>query len=78
MRDHEIDLACPRCGEALALTTEWGWIDSNTCTATLACPHCRTETGWSDAAVVVCHPATEAEALAGIDPETWLAQMARS
>ena len=31
---------CPICDRAAILTTEWGWIDDDTCTATLRCPDC--------------------------------------
>ena len=46
---------CPRCGNPAALTTEWGWIDDETCTATLACPDCRTEPAYHSALVHCVH-----------------------
>lgn len=66
MTRHKTQLECPRCEGDLSLTTEWGWIDNQTCTATVCCPECRTDTGWSDDAVMVCHAPSEKEALAGV------------
>lgn len=75
MKRHDTTDSCPRCRDDLALTTEWGWIDDETCTATLCCPSCRTEPAYACAAVVVCHAATEREALAGVSSMELLANM---
>ena len=55
MKTHKTDVQCPFCGESAALTTEWGWVDDDTCTATLCCPSCRTLSDHSDDAVQVAH-----------------------
>ena len=72
MTKHECNLECPRCEGMLALTTEWGYDGQDTCTAVLCCPDCRTESGWSEDAVEICHASTEEEALAGIDSDELL------
>ena len=41
---------CPICDRAAILTSEWGWIDDDTCTATLRCQDCN-----DDRAVVCVH-----------------------
>lgn len=43
MKEYDTDETCPFCERALSLTTEWGWIDADTCTVILCCPHCRVE-----------------------------------
>ena len=55
MRHHEMEETCPHCGNDLALTTEWGWIDEETCTAVLCCPVCRTEQAHRHPAVLAFH-----------------------
>ena len=68
---------CPRCGSNLALTTEWGWIDADTCTAVLCCPECRTDCGWADAAVTICHEPNEEDAKNGVSVAALVSQMRR-
>ena len=68
---------CPRCGGNLALTTEWGWIDADTCTAVLCCPECRTDCGWADAAVTICHEPNEEDAMDGVSVAALVSQMRR-
>lgn len=75
MKTHKCEGDCPKCGESLALTTEWGWIDDDTCTAILCCPSCRTECGWSEAAVVGHDAESEEDALAGVSVDDLLSQM---
>lgn len=65
MQNHKTELTCPRCEGLLALTTEWGWVNDETCTAVLCCPDCRIELGFAERAVVGHDAATEEEALAG-------------
>ena len=58
MKSEKTNLRCPYCGDLMALTTEWGWIDKDTCTATLACPYCRTDSEHADDAVWMHHEAS--------------------
>lgn len=76
MKNHEHDGICPRCGETLSLTTEWGWIDGDTCTAVLCCAECRTETRYTDAAVVMAHGSDEKSAIDALDDSEFYRQMA--
>jgi len=78
MKNHETTAICPACGSRAALTTEWGWVDDDTCTATLACPGCRTESGLACAAAQVSHAPDEDAALAGIDPTAWAHEIAQA
>jgi hypothetical protein len=77
MKDHETEARCPNCNDSMVLTTEWGWIDDETCTATLCCPSCRTLTQFAeDDDIVRCYhhrrtpdqdrEAAEAASLAGL------------
>ena len=75
MKTHECESNCPRCGDELSLTTEWGWRDGDTCTAVLCCMSCRTESGWQETACQVCHASSEDEALAGISAEDFVGAM---
>jgi hypothetical protein len=55
MKRHKTSEKCPFCRQRASLTTEWGWIDNDTCTATLCCPTCRTDTDHCEDAVQVTH-----------------------
>jgi len=55
VEEEPTETQCPRCGNPATLTTEWGWIDEDTCTATLACPDCRTEPAYHSALVHCVH-----------------------
>jgi len=55
MKKHATTEKCPFCGQKAVLTTEWGWIDDDTCTATLCCPACRTTCGHAEDACAVAH-----------------------
>jgi len=55
MKKHKTTERWPFRRKPAALTTEWGWIDNDTCTATLCCPACRTDTDHAEDAVQVAH-----------------------
>lgn len=80
MISHETDEVCPVCQGPLALTTEWGWINDDICTAVLCCPDCRTIQLMSDDAVQLHNRRrkpdeddedTEARVLEEIDELDW-------
>jgi len=55
MKKHKTTERCPFCRQKAVLTTEWGWDGPDTCTATLCCPTCRTDSDHAEDAVQVAH-----------------------
>lgn len=67
MKHHETEALCEFCNGPMSLTTERGWIDSDTVTAVLCCPECRTESDHADDTVFIAHASSEREALAALE-----------